>query len=147
MHISCLTHTHLCLCFWFVTVVSVLSLFLPFHICRCVFLFIYVVVVSALCVIPDPLLGFPKCHWLIWGGSSSGGREGWLVTARLLVQSLDPPGWASRCPWARHLTLTAPDELAVTFAWLSPPSLYEWVIVRQYCKAHWVATGYRKSAI
>ena len=65
----------------------------------------------------------------------------WLVTARL-----------SRCPWARHLTLTAPDELAVVFAWLTPPSVcecvYEWVIVRQYCKALWVATGhYRKSAI
>ena len=24
-----------------------------------------------------------------------------------------PPSWVSRCPWARHLTLTAPDELDV----------------------------------
>ena len=30
----------------------------------------------------------------------------WLVTGRLLV-------WVSRCPWARHLTPTTPNELVV----------------------------------
>ena len=41
----------------------------------------------------------------------SGGRVGWLVTRRFLVRVL-------RCPWAKHLTLTAPDELAVALhAW------------------------------
>ena len=54
-------------------------------------------------------------HWyftMYVGGSSSGGRVGWLVTAMLLVR-------VSRCPWARHLTITAPDELAVALhCWL-----------------------------
>ena len=45
-------------------------------------------------------------HKQYMGGSSSGGRAGWLITARLLVPVL-------MCPWARHLILTAPDELAV----------------------------------
>ena len=31
----------------------------------------------------------------------------------LLIRSLSLPSWVSRCPWARTLTLTAPDELAV----------------------------------
>ena len=41
------------------------------------------------------------CYKIRWGGL----RAGWLVTGRLLV----------RLPWASHLTLTAPEELAV--AW------------------------------
>jgi hypothetical protein len=37
-------------------------------------------------------------------------------TERLLA----PPSWVLMCPWARHLTLTAPDELGVALhAWLN----------------------------
>ena len=42
------------------------------------------------------------------GGSSSGGRAGWLVTARLLVRSL-----CVEVSLSKVQTLTAPDELAV----------------------------------
>ena len=74
------------------------------------------------------------CVILHGGGIRSGGRAGWLVTARLLVR-------VSWRPWARHLTLISPDELAV--AWLTPaPSVCEcghaWVNVNQHCKALWI---------
>ena len=39
-----------------------------------------------------------------WAACGSGGRAGRLVTGRFLVL---------RCPWARRLTWTAPDKLAV----------------------------------
>ena len=42
---------------------------------------------------------------------SSGGRVGWLVE---WVGSIPAPVRVSRCHWARRLTRTAPDELAVT---------------------------------
>ena len=38
---------------------------------------------------------------------------GWLVTWRLLVWFPTPASWVWRCPWARRLTLTATDQLAV----------------------------------
>ena len=52
------------------------------------------------------------------GASSSGARAGWLVTARLID---DPRLLECRgVPWARHLTLTASDELAVALhGWVS----------------------------
>ena len=45
----------------------------------------------------------------------SGSRPSWPVTRRSMVRSPAPPSVVeSSCPSARHLTLTAPDELAVT---------------------------------
>jgi len=52
--------------------------------------------------------------------------------------------WGGGGPRARHhLTLTAPDVLVVTLhGWLAPPSVYEWVNVRRYCKAPWLKARY-----
>ena len=57
-------------------------------------------------------------------GSSSGGRTGWLVTARLLGQS------SVEVSLRRRLTLTAPDTAGCRLAWLTAAS----VCVRQYCE-------------
>ena len=80
--------------------------------------------------------------WLLCqtGGSSSGGRRAWLVTARLLVRS---PGFllarVSRCPRARRPHLNCSRRAGRRLAWPTPPRVCEWmherVSDRQYRKA------------
>ena len=54
----------------------------------------------------------------------------------LVVSPLTPPGWVLRCPWARRLTLTATDQLAVAlYGWLRP----KWVnVCINHCKSLWL---------
>jgi len=59
----------------------------------------------------------------IWGASGSGGTSGCLATGRLLVQSRTPPN--PDCSW----------HVGCYLAWLAPPSVYEWVNVRQ-CRSN-----------
>ena len=47
-----------------------------------------------------------------------------------------PPSWVSMCPWAKHLTLTAPDELAVALhGWLCRRCVY---VCINRCKSLWM---------
>ena len=79
----------------------------------------------------------------------------WLPSADFLVvtKSLLSGGPdTGLCYYVLHLILTAPDELAGALhgrhcrlcvnEWVN-----EWVKVRQYCKALWMAIGYRKCAV
>ena len=56
----------------------------------------------------------------------SGGTAGLLVTRRL-VGSLASPSWEWRCPWGRHLPLTAPHELAVALRGRHRPDVSGWM--------------------
>jgi len=33
--------------------------------------------------------------------------------------------------------------MVIIIAWLAPPSVYEWVNVRQYCEALWIKAQYK----
>ena len=104
--------------------VSLKGLHGPHCTTQCVFLFVVTLFQFCYCqpalsmaVLQQATL-YPALHILPavpWIGP--GGRA--TVTRRLLV-------WVSRCPWARCLTLTAPDKLAVA-VWLTPPSVCVWM--------------------
>jgi len=55
-----------------------------------------------------------------------------------IPESPAPPSEVSRCPRARRLTLPASNELLLLCRVHTPPSVYEWVNAREYCKALWI---------
>ena len=81
----------------------------------------------------EPKAWWRRAHTKYWNGE----LNSWHYRQVLLAL----PSWVLMCPWARHLTLTAPDELAVAFHGLLCRRCVNLCI--NWCKSLWIKASAR----